>query len=72
MSVIAEVEQLALTLTDNERARLADKLIASLPEDFIDNDEVEEALGRSREMDDDPSKVIPHVEFFRFFRDRRK
>ncbi len=58
MSVIAEVEQLALTLTDNERAQLADKLIASLPEDFIDDTEIEEALRRSREMDEDPDRII--------------
>ncbi|MBK8467113.1 MAG: addiction module protein [Chloracidobacterium sp.] len=58
MSVIAEVEQLALSLTDNERAQLADKLIASLPDDFIDEAEIEEALQRSREMDEEPSRII--------------
>lgn len=58
MSVIAEVEKLALSLSDNERAKLADRLIESLPEDFIDEDELEEARRRSREMDEDPSRVI--------------
>ena len=72
MSVIAEVEKLAFTLTENERVKLADKLIDSLPNDFIDEDELEEALRRSREMDEDPSKVISHDEFFKFFKERRK
>ena len=71
MSVIAEVEKPALSLSDNERARLADRLIESLPEDFIDEGELEEARRRSREMDEDPSKVLTHEEFFKFFEDRR-
>lgn len=58
MSVIAEAEKLALSLPENERAKLADRLIASLPPDFIDEDEIEEALRRSREMDEDPSRII--------------
>ncbi len=72
MSVIAEVEKLAFSLPDNDRAKLADRLIASLPADFIDEAEVEEALRRSREMDEDPSKVLTHDEFFKFFEERRK
>lgn len=58
MSVITEIEKQALSLPDQDRARLVDRLIASLPEDFIDEDEIKEALKRDREMDDDPSKVI--------------
>ena len=72
MSVIAEVEKLAFALTENERAKLADTLIDSLPDDFIDEAEIEEALRRDREMDEDPSTVISHEEFFRFFKERRK
>ena len=72
MSVIAEVEKLAFTLTENERAKLADKLIDSLSDDFIDEAEIEESLRRDREMDEDPSKVISHEEFFKFFEERRK
>lgn len=71
MSVITEIEEKALSLSDNDRAKLADKLIASLPLDFIDDDELEEARRRSREMDEDPSKVLTHEEFFNFFKDRR-
>jgi putative addiction module component (TIGR02574 family) len=58
MSVITEVEKQALSLPEQDRARLADRLIASLPENFIDEDELEEARRRSREMDADPSRVI--------------
>ena len=72
MSVIAEVEKLAFSLPVNDRAKLADRLWDSLPEDFIDEAEIEEAMRRDREMDEDPSKVISHEEFFKFFRDRRK
>lgn len=72
MSVITEIEKQALSLPEQDRARLADRLIASLPIDFIDEDEIEEALRRDREMDEDPSKVISHEEFFKFFEDRLK
>ena len=58
MSLINEIERQALSLPEQDRARLADRLIASLPEDFIDEDEIEEALRRDREMDEDPSKII--------------
>jgi len=71
MAVIAEIEKQALSLPEQDRARLADRLIASLPDDFLDEDEIEEALRRDREMDEDPSKVISHEEFFNFFEDRR-
>jgi putative addiction module component (TIGR02574 family) len=72
MSVVAEIEKQALSLSDQDRARLADRLIASLPQDFIDQDEIEEALRRSREMDEDPSRAISHEEFFKYFEERRK
>ena len=72
MSVITEVEKLAFDLPPNDRAKLADRLWNSLPDDFIDEAELEEAVRRDREMDEDPSKVISHEEFFKFFRDRRK
>jgi hypothetical protein len=50
MSVINEIEKQALSLPEQDRVRLADRLIASLPEDFVDEDEIEEALRRDREM----------------------
>lgn len=58
MSTITDIEKRALNLTDQERAKLADRLIASLPPDFVDEEELEEARRRSREMDKDPSRVI--------------
>jgi len=72
MSVITEAEKLAMSLPENERAKLADRLIASLPADFIDEEEVGEALRRSKAMDEDPSRVISHEEFFKYFEERRK
>lgn len=72
MSIITEIEKQALNLPDQDRAKLADRLIASLPPDFTDDDEIDEALRRSREMDTDPNRVISHEEFFKFFEDRRK
>ncbi len=60
MSIIAETEELALSLSASDRAKLAEKLIASLPGPFIDDDDdgVEEALRRSREMDENPEMSI--------------
>ena len=72
MSIIADIEKQALSLPDQERAKLADRLIASLPPDFTDDAEIEEALRRSREMDRDPNRVISHEQFFRFFEERRR
>ena len=54
-TAFADIEKLAFALPENERAKLADNLIASLPEDFIDDDEIEVAMRRDREMDEDPS-----------------
>lgn len=72
MSTITDIEEQALSLPDQERAKLADRLIASLPPDFTDDDEIEEALRRSKEMDKDPSRVISHEEFFASLREHVK
>ena len=71
-TIVGDIEKLAFNLPVNERAKLADRLIASLPEDFTDEEEIELALMRAREMDEDPSKVISHEEFFQYFKNRRK
>jgi hypothetical protein len=71
-TIVGDIEKLAFNLPVNERAKLADRLIASLPEDFTDEEEIDLALTRDREMDEDPSKVISHQEFFQYFKDRRK
>jgi hypothetical protein len=71
MQVIADIEKQALSLPDQDRAKLADRLSASLPADFAYDEEIEEAERRSREMGEDPSKVLSHQEFFKFFEGRR-
>jgi putative addiction module component (TIGR02574 family) len=60
MSAIAEAEELALSLSESDRAKLAEKLIASLPGPFIedDDDAIDEAIRRSKEMDEDPKASI--------------
>ena len=74
MSVVAEVEELALKLSNSERGRLANTLIASLPSPFVADDDnwVEEALRRDREMDENPESVMTHDEFFASLRDHIK
>lgn len=58
MPVLTDIENQALNLPQQERAKLADRLIASLPPDFIYEEEIEEAETRSRKMDEDPSNAI--------------
>lgn len=60
MSLIAEVEELALSLSASDRGKLAEKLIRSLPSPGWDDDDdgIEEALRRSREMDNNPEMSI--------------
>lgn len=68
MSIISEAKTIeqALRLPDSSRAKLAEKLIASLPSPFVDEDEdwVEEALRRDREIDENPDSVMTEKEFF--------
>ena len=69
IATIEEVEQLAFELSQKERAQLAGKLLDSLPSPFEDDDAdgVEEALRRSREMDEDPAMSLTEEEFFASF-----
>lgn len=66
---IAEVEKLAMELSALERGKLAEKLIASLPGPFIEDDDdgVEEALRRSREMDENPDMSLTENDFMASF-----
>lgn len=71
MSVIAEVEKLAFSLPEKDRARLAKDLLVSLRGASIDDDDgVEEAMRRSRELEENPEMAISHEEFLQFFKDR--
>ncbi len=59
MSIVAEAEQIALSLPTKERGNLIEKLIRSLPGPFIDDDDgIEEAIRRSKEMDENPEMSI--------------
>ena len=66
---VTEVEELALGLPASERGKLAEKLIRSLPGPFIEDDDdpdgIEEALRRSREMDENPEMSLTEEEFFK-------
>ena len=67
MSVIAELEEKAMSLTKMERGALASRLIASLGTPFDDDDdedEVELALRRSKEMDENPDMVMSEEDFW--------
>ena len=74
MSTIADVEELALGLPASERGELAAKLIRSLPSPGWDDDDdgVEEALRRSREMDENPAMSLTEEEFFASFEKYRR
>jgi hypothetical protein len=60
MPTVVEAEKILLGLPDSDRAKFAEKLIASLPGPFIDDDDdgIEEALRRSKEMDENPEMSI--------------
>ena len=59
MSVTVEAEELALSLSESERAKLASKLLRSLPPINDDEDEgFAIAAERDRAMDADPSRGI--------------
>ena len=65
MSIIAEVEEKAMTLSKAERGELASRLIASLGSPLDDDEDVIElALQRDREMDEHPETVMSEEEFW--------
>lgn len=71
MSAIAEAEKLVFSLPEKDRAELVGKILRSLPSPFVDEDEdwVEEALRRDREMDENPASVMTEDEFFTSLRE---
>ncbi len=59
MATIVEIEKLALSLPEKERATLATNLLESLPPVLFDEDEgVAEALRRDAEIDSNPDQII--------------
>ncbi|MCC6327663.1 MAG: addiction module protein [Acidobacteria bacterium] len=71
MSTIAEAEKLVFSLSEKDRAELVGKIIRSLPSPFVAEDEdwVEEALRRDREMDEKPETVLSEEQFFTSLRE---
>ena len=59
MATIVEIEKLALSLPEQERAAPAANLLESLPGVLFDEDEgVAEALHRDSEIDANPDQII--------------
>lgn len=71
MSTVAEAEKLVFSLSEKDRAELVGKMIRSLPSPFVAEDEdwVEEALRRDREMDEKPETVLTEEQFFTSLRE---
>lgn len=76
MSVVLETETIerALCLSESKRARLAEALLRSLPSPFSDDDDdgVEEAMRRSRELNENPEMALSHEEFMASFEEYRR
>jgi hypothetical protein len=59
MATIVEIEKLALTLPEKQRAILAANLLESLPGVLSDDDEgISEALRRDADLDANPHEAI--------------
>ncbi len=72
MSVITDVEELALALPASDRGKLAEKLIRSLPSPGWDDDDdgIAEALRRSDELKKNPEIGISIEDLDRRIRER--
>jgi putative addiction module component (TIGR02574 family) len=72
MATIVEIEKLALTLPEKERATLAANLLESLPGVLSDEDEgVAEALRRNAELDANPDQAISLAQLDAQIKNRR-
>lgn len=71
MSTVAEAEKLVFSLSEKDLAEFVGKMIRSLPSPFVAKDEdwVEEALRRDREMDEKPETVLTEEQFFTSLRE---
>lgn len=73
MATIFEIEMLALTLPEQERATLAANLLDSLPGVLSDEDEgVAEALRRDAEMNENPDQAISLAQLDSQIQSRRR
>ena len=73
MATIGEIEKLALSLTEKERATLAANLLESLPCVLIDEDEgVAEALRRDAELESNPDQAISLAQLDTQIKSRRR
>ncbi len=72
MSTIVEVEKLALSLSEQERAILATNLLKSLPGILSDEDEgIAEALRRDAEIEANSAEAISLTELDSHIKGRR-
>ena len=71
---VAEIEALALEMSQSDRAHLASRLLRSLPPPSFENDDdlVAEAERRDREMDKDPSRGMSIDELDELIANRRR
>lgn len=73
VATIFEIEKLALTLPEQERATLAANLLDSLPGVLSDEDEgVAEALRRDAEMNENPDQAISLAQLDSQIQNRRR
>lgn len=73
MATIFEIEKLALTLPEQERATLAANLLDSLPGVLSDEDEgVAEALRRDAEINENPDQAISLAQLDSQIQSRRR
>lgn len=71
MSVIADAEELALSLPESDRAKLAAKLLRSLRPILDDGDEgIAEAIRRDREVTENPALGLSVEEVDRRIREQ--
>ncbi|HEU4390078.1 MAG TPA: addiction module protein [Blastocatellia bacterium] len=73
MATIGEIEKLALSLTEKERATLAANLLESLPGVLSDEDEgVAEAVRRDAELELNPDQAISLAQLDAQIKSRRR
>ena len=73
MATVIEIQKLALSLPEKERATLAANLLESLPGVLSDEDEgVAEALRRDSELDANPGQAISLAQLDDQIKSRRR